>query len=154
MSIHTSDGIIKYFNKAIGVTFFPIQSIVVVISPIGDHAHHLAPTVVPEHLERHGHEPGVSVRLPAVEAHRRIPLVDAPRHERAMRCDVVPATALEEVERQVLLVLRLVALRMEPEADLDLVVLHVDAVGPVVDVPTDLATGRSRAAGLNCHARM
>ena len=38
MSIHTSDGIIKYFNKAIGVTFFPIQSIVVVISPIGDHA--------------------------------------------------------------------------------------------------------------------
>ena len=36
--IQTSEGIIKYFIKATMETFSPIQSMVVVISPIGDHA--------------------------------------------------------------------------------------------------------------------
>ena len=36
--IQTKEGIIKYLTRLISLTLFPIHNIVVVISPIGDHA--------------------------------------------------------------------------------------------------------------------
>ena len=38
ITIQTIDGIIKYLTRFTSLTLFPIQSIVVVMSPIGDHA--------------------------------------------------------------------------------------------------------------------
>ena len=89
----------------------------------------------------------MTVRLPAINPHRRAEVMEALRHEGPVRRNVEASTALEAVERQRLPILRFVIRRVEPDPDLDLCVIDLDSIGPVVDVERHLPVGGCGAAG-------
>src|SRR5690606_10365265 len=111
--------------------------------PVGDHAKELLPAGGRvEHLELGADEPEVAVRLPAVDTHGVIPDGHPLRHQRAVRRDLqVTGAALRPVEGEVLRVVRLFALRQEPDSYLHHGIVDSLAVRIVVDVEGDFAVG-------------
>ena len=90
------------------------------------------------------------MRLEAVDAHRRLERVEALRHGGAVRRNLeLAALHQQRIQLQVLLVLALVILGIEPDAHLDHVVFDLFAGRIVVDVPPHERVGRQRAAAVN-----
>ena len=89
------------------------------------------------------------MRLEAVDPDRGLEGVEPLGHRRSVRWDLeLAAFHQQRVEFEILLVLRLMAFRIEPEAHLDHVVLEFLAGRIVVNVPPDHGVGRKRPAGI------
>ena len=123
-----------------------------VIGPVRYRAHHLQVARLRiKDLEGLAHQTEVTVRLEAVDPHRGLEGMEPLGHRRAVRLKLELGTLHEQgVQLEVLFVLRplLMALRVEPDAHLDHIILNALTIRIVVDVPFDHGVSREQTTSI------
>ena len=113
-----------------------------------DGAQHFLAAVGIDRLHRHRLAAHVHVRLEILHARRRLDDVEVLRHRHFARRDVELRAAADVEHPKHGAVLRHRALRIEVDAELDLVVLDLLADREHVDLPADLRAGQHQLAGV------